>query len=212
MNDERARYFREISGAFLRRRGAPFFLSPKDLALVEAWEKEGVPLAAVLEGIDKAFERRPGGTRLRGKILSLAFCQAAVRRSFDQHRERGTGGRRPPAASGLAAKTARAAAAVDEFLALPGGVPEFLKEVFLEARRELAGPAPAGERLESLDERVDALLAGASAPADREAAEREVRLGHGGLPAAERAAAAATLLVKTLRRKFRVPYLSLFYY
>ena len=37
------RYFQEIARHFLARRGAPFFLSAKDLALVEAWERPESP-------------------------------------------------------------------------------------------------------------------------------------------------------------------------
>lgn len=211
MSDERARYFQETSRAFLARRGAPFFLSPRDLALVERWETDGIPLDVVLEGIEKAFEQRSGRSGPRGKVVSLGFCEAAVRRAFGQHRDRKVGGRRPPSAA-LAGKRARIAEAVDDFLALPGGGPGFLADVFLEARRALEHPGAAAETLEALDSRVDVLLVRAATPADRNAAEGEVGTGHRGLPPAERAAAAETLLLKSLRRKWRVPYLSPFYY
>jgi hypothetical protein len=212
MSDARARYFQEISRAFLARRGAPFFLSPKDLALIERWEKAGFPLAVVLEGIERAFERRAGRTGLRGKVLALSFCEAAVRRAFDEHRDRKIGGRRPPASAGLPGKRSRVAAAVEEFLSHAEGESAFLRDVFLEARRALENPDAPAEALEPLDGRVDAFLLEASTPSDRDEADREVRLHHRGLPPAERAAVVETLLLKRLRQKYRVPYLSPFYY
>jgi hypothetical protein len=212
VNDDRARYFQEISRAFLAHRGAPFFLSPKDLALVETWEKAGVPLDVVLEGLDRSFEKRPGRPIVRDKVLSLSFCEKAVRRAFEQHRDRKVGGRRPPASVVSSGKRARALAAVEDFLSRPEDEVAFLREIFLEARRELQRPEADDEALESLDKRVEALLLGASTPADREEVAREVRLGHRGLPADERPAAVETFLLKRLRERYRVPYVSLFYY
>ena len=98
---ERDRYFQEISRAFLARRGVPFFLSPKDLELIASWEEAGVPLAVVLEGIDRAFAPLPEGKRPRGKVLTMAYCQNQVRKLHDLRRDRRVGnpGRPPPAAN-----------------------------------------------------------------------------------------------------------------
>ena len=54
---DQSEYYRRIAKEFLQRRGAPFFLSPRDMAVIAGWEARRVPLAAVLEGIDRAFER-----------------------------------------------------------------------------------------------------------------------------------------------------------
>ena len=72
-------YFTEIEEHFQRVRGASLFLlSPLDWALVESWKNAGVPLEAVLRGIDAAFEKwraRKSKTQL---VNSLAFCAQAV--------------------------------------------------------------------------------------------------------------------------------------
>lgn len=39
------------------RRGAEHVLSPRDFAMARAWHAAGVPLASVLTGLDRAFER-----------------------------------------------------------------------------------------------------------------------------------------------------------
>jgi len=74
-------YFTEIEDHFRRARGTGLFvISPLDWALIEAWKNGGVPLEAVLRGIDAAFERwRTRRSRARTqKINSLAFCAQAV--------------------------------------------------------------------------------------------------------------------------------------
>jgi hypothetical protein len=72
-------YFTEIEEHFQRARGTSLFLlSPLDWALVESWKNSGVPLEAVLRGIDSAFEKwRAKRTRTQ-MVNSLAFCAQAV--------------------------------------------------------------------------------------------------------------------------------------
>jgi hypothetical protein len=73
-------YFTEIEEHFWRKRGAHLLVSPLDWAIVETWQKAGIPLNAVLKGIDRAFEswgrsRRAAGGR---QLKSLAYCVDAV--------------------------------------------------------------------------------------------------------------------------------------
>jgi len=72
-------YFTEIEEHFQRARGTSLFLlSPLDWALVESWKNSGVPLEAVLRGIDAAFEKWRGRKVKTQKVNSLAFCAQAV--------------------------------------------------------------------------------------------------------------------------------------
>ena len=72
-------YFTEIEDHFQRARGtALFLLSPLDWALIESWKNAGVPLEAVLRGIDSAFEKWRGRKSKTQKVNSLAFCAQAV--------------------------------------------------------------------------------------------------------------------------------------
>jgi hypothetical protein len=50
-------YFTEIEEHFQRRRGSLLLLSTLDWALVDSWRESGVPLPAVLRGIDAAFDK-----------------------------------------------------------------------------------------------------------------------------------------------------------
>jgi len=74
-------YFTEIEEHFQRARGTGLFLlSPLDWALIESWKNSGVPLEAVLRGIDMAFEKwraRPPRARFQ-MINSVAYCAQAV--------------------------------------------------------------------------------------------------------------------------------------
>jgi hypothetical protein len=74
-------YLETIEEHFQRARGTGFFrLSPVDWALVEAWQQAGIPLEAVLRGIDHAFEnwhKRPMRARTQ-KVNSIAYCSQAI--------------------------------------------------------------------------------------------------------------------------------------
>ncbi len=72
-------YFTEIEEYFWKKRGAHLLVSPLDWAIMETWQKAGVPLEAVLKGIDSAFESYGRSRRGGGKPLkSLAYCTDAV--------------------------------------------------------------------------------------------------------------------------------------
>jgi hypothetical protein len=84
-------YFTEIEEHFLRRRGGGLLLTTLDWALIETWKDAGVPLEAVLRGIDTAFDRydqRPSKTR---KINSLAWCSQAVLSAAEDMKEAAVG-------------------------------------------------------------------------------------------------------------------------
>jgi hypothetical protein len=84
-------YFTEIEERFLRRRGGGLLLSTLDWALIETWKDAGVPLEAVLRGIDAAFDRyeqRPSKTQ---KVNSLAYCSQAVLAAAEDMKEAAVG-------------------------------------------------------------------------------------------------------------------------
>ena len=88
-------YFTEIEERFLQRRGSLLLLSTLDWALIEAWREAGLPLAAVLRGIDSAFDKhdarkQKAKTSLR-KVNSLAWCAQEVMAAAEQMVEAATG-------------------------------------------------------------------------------------------------------------------------
>jgi hypothetical protein len=72
-------YFTEAEEHFQRARGTGLFLlSPLDWALIEGWKNAGVPLEAVLRGIDEAFVRWRGKKSKTRMVNSLAYCAQEV--------------------------------------------------------------------------------------------------------------------------------------
>lgn len=72
-------YFTEIEEHFQRARGTGLFLlSPIDWALIETWKNEGIPLEAVLRGIDTAFEKWHAKKKKVQAVNSLSYCAQAV--------------------------------------------------------------------------------------------------------------------------------------
>jgi len=93
-------YFTEIEEYFWKKRGAHLLVSPLDWAIMEAWQKAGVPLEAVLKGIDRAFESYGRSRRTAGKPLkSLAYCTDAVLEAAEEQLE-AAAGKAPTSARG----------------------------------------------------------------------------------------------------------------
>jgi len=86
-------YFTEIEEYFWRKRGAHLLVSPVDWAILETWQKAGIPLDAVLRGIDRAFESYGRSRRgAAGKPLkSLAYCVDAVVEAASEAQETAAG-------------------------------------------------------------------------------------------------------------------------
>jgi hypothetical protein len=84
-------YFTEIEEHFQRRWGAPLLLSHLDWTLMETWKDAGIPLEAVLRGIDITFEhyqRRPSKTK---KVNGLGFCAQEVLAAAEDMKEAAVG-------------------------------------------------------------------------------------------------------------------------
>jgi hypothetical protein len=88
-------YFSEIEERFSQRRGAVLLLSTLDWALIETWREAGVPLQAVLRGIDTAFDKYEArAAKARGrmsKVNGLAWCSQAVMEAAEEMVEAATG-------------------------------------------------------------------------------------------------------------------------
>jgi hypothetical protein len=92
-------YFTEIETRFQQRRGTLLLLSTLDWALIETWREAGVPLEAVLQGIDDAFDKYDQRTqkaagRLR-KVNGLAWCAQAVMTATESMRDAAVGAAKP---------------------------------------------------------------------------------------------------------------------
>jgi hypothetical protein len=87
-------YFTEIEEHFQKCFGGALLLSTVDWALIEVWKDAGIPLEAVLRGIDvtnEHYDRRPSKTR---KVNSLGFCAQEVLAAAEEMKEAAVGSER----------------------------------------------------------------------------------------------------------------------
>jgi hypothetical protein len=86
-------YFTEIEEYFWQKRGAHLLVSPIDWAIVETWQKAGIPLSAVLKGIYRAFESYARSKRAAGgrQLKSLSYCVDAVLEAAEEEKETAAG-------------------------------------------------------------------------------------------------------------------------
>ena len=91
-------YFTEIEERFQQRRGSLLMLSTLDWALIETWREAGIPLEAVLRGIDNAFDKYDAkALRLSSKsrkVNGLAWCAQSVMEAVEQAMEASIGAAR----------------------------------------------------------------------------------------------------------------------
>jgi len=167
-------YFTEIEERFQQRRGSILLLSTLDWALIETWREAGIPLEAVLRGIDAAFdkyEQRQKRGRMR-RINGLAWCAQAVMEAAVELSEASAGSASAAASTGetgfehqrVAAHLESAAAALDAATAAPeacAATASRLRELASTLRSPEHEAAPAAElesgNLESLERSLTVL-------------------------------------------------------
>jgi nitrogen fixation protein FixH len=85
-------YFTEVEEHFQRRRGGPLIGSPLDWDQILIWMKAGIPLEAVLRGIDSAFDKYDQRKSKRHeKINSILWCAQAVLTAAEEMKEAAVG-------------------------------------------------------------------------------------------------------------------------
>jgi hypothetical protein len=85
-------YFTEVEEHFQRRRGGPLIGSPLDWDQILIWLKAGIPLEAVLRGIDSAFDKYDQRKSKRHeKINSILWCAQAVLSAAEEMKEAAVG-------------------------------------------------------------------------------------------------------------------------
>jgi hypothetical protein len=232
-------YFTEIEEYFWRKRGAHLLVSPLDWAIVETWQKAGIPLPAVLKGIDRAFESWARSRRATGgrQLKSLAYCVDAVLDAAAEAQEAAAGAGPQPDSPKPSAEPfsrdelrryferncARLRAAAEKQRAARGALASRLEET----ANRLADllplvDAPAAIDLEDLERRLtireEKLAAALSADADEESLlaihremDRSLAPYRRKMSAEQLAQLERQYIQKRLFERFQVPRLSLFY-
>ncbi|HYR46659.1 MAG TPA: hypothetical protein VER78_06605 [Thermoanaerobaculia bacterium] len=214
---EDRQYYAAAEAAFIRRRGTPFLLSPRDFALVKQWRALGVPIEAVDRGIDEAFARREERGAV-GRVNSLAYCRDAVLETWERRSEtavgRGTGRAAPAIAIGPTLE--ELARRVRDVLKRRPELSEPLESA-LRSLEKLRNSGRKAEEVEASLARLDKRLAGAlfdALPAEEKGsldAEVEKMLGRARVRLDEEAAVrtAKALRRRLLRQALELPRLSL---
>ncbi len=224
-------YFTEIEDRFQQRRGALLLLSTLDWALIETWQEAGIPLEAVLRGIDAAFDKyeaRQKRARMR-RINGLAWCAQAVMEAAEEMKEAAVGtasGAEQQPDSGfeherVAAHLEAAAGALDHATVAPDACRATAARL-RELATELRSPVSTNIDLESLERSLtvleeklfaaltsaapEDLLVGLKEHASRELAPYRSRMGTVQLRQVEHQFVHKQLLVH-----YALPRLSLFY-
>jgi hypothetical protein len=211
-------YFTEVEEHFQRARGTGLFLlSPIDWALIETWKNAGIPLEAVMRGIDVAFEKwrgRPARARIH-MVNSLAYCTQAVAAEAQAMANGATNTR----------KEAKAPFAVDDvknFLARNAATLKTAGHEDLATSLEALDLAALYSDLEQLEQRLTAieekliarLRAAASEEAlfeARRALDRDLKPYRGKMTADQLAMLEKQFLERRLLESACLPRLSLFY-
>jgi hypothetical protein len=228
-------YFTEIEEHFQLRWGGILRLSPLDWALIEVWKDAGVPLEAVLRGIDTTFEhyeKRP----FKRKVNGLGFCAQEVLNAAEEMKEAAVGAasqrEKNKPESGfepfkIGAFLKRNASGL-EAATLPEGSGVSGKALAAETAAtllRLAAEVESGKiplrledlerRLAVLEEKLFAVLLAATPDeqivAVRAEADRELSPYRSKMPAAQIQQLQKQYLHKKLLEKYKLPRLSLFY-
>jgi hypothetical protein len=226
-------YFTEIEEQFQRRRGGLLLLSTLDWALIETWKDAGIPLEAVLRGIDGAFERYEKRPSSR-KVNSLAYCAQEVLAAAEEMKEAAVGassGDKPAATpAGFQSADIMAFLRRNADLLLTAKLPEreglsgptaarttatTLRELAAEIERNSPRLEDLERRLTVLEEKLFAVLLAATPDEDivavRAQADRELSPYRSKMPAAQIDQLQKQYLHKRLLEKYGLPRLSLFY-
>lgn len=214
-------YFTETEEHFQRARGTGLFLlSPLDWALIENWKNAGVPLEAVLKGIDDAFEKWRSRKQKRRLVNSVAYCTQAVMEAAQ----------RSPSRAERGAQNARAPFAAEELRSYLSGAAESvrrnpeqafqfisssLENLALEAEAYLNNLEDLESRLTALEEKLVSTVRMLQSDEElyglRETLNRELKPYRGKMTADQLSMLESRYLATALLERARMPRLSLFY-
>lgn len=220
-------YFTEIEERFQQRRGSLLLLSTLDWALIETWREAGIPLDAVLRGIDAAFDKyeaRQKRGRMR-RVNGLAWCAQAVMEAAEELHEAAAGtapatitqesGFEPERVAAhleSAAKELEAAAIATESCGIAAAR---LRELAAQVRLEKPDLETLERTLTVLEEKLFAALT-TDAPEDllvalKEQAARELAPYRSRMGAVQLRQVERQFVHKRLLEHYQLPRLSLFY-
>jgi hypothetical protein len=214
-------YFTEIEEHFQRRRGSLLMLSTLDWALIETWRDAGIPLEAVLRGIDDAFDKHDAKKRSARtrKINGLAWTAQAVLQAAEAAAEAATGTHVPKREQESGFEPSRVAAwllqnaeAVEQ---ADAATAQRLRELAAEIEQQPIRLEDLDRSLTVLEEKLFAAILASAPEAElvslRAQADRELAPYRSKMQAVQIRQVQQQFLQKRLLDARRIPRLSLFY-
>ncbi|HTP33652.1 MAG TPA: hypothetical protein VMJ75_15845 [Candidatus Acidoferrales bacterium] len=207
-------YFTEIEEHFQRARGTGLFLlSPLDWALIESWNEAGVPLEAVLRGIDDAFEKWRGRKVKTQMVNSLAFCAQAV--LMEAQVMAGTAQPRPEPKAPFPLEDLRKYLGANAEAVPYAEIAESLRRLAARVEEHYQNLEALEQRLTVLEEKMMALARANQTEeqllAARQELDRQLRPYRGKMTADQLAMLEKQYLERNLLEQAKLPRLSLFY-
>jgi hypothetical protein len=224
-------YFRVIEEHFLQKRGNPMLLSPKEWVLIREWYEGSIPAEVVIRGIDRAFEKKKDPDN---EITSLVYCKRIIKSEYKRYLKSQEGAdtspvskEPPPAdieqfleklATALAQSETKATEAGNEGLAAMFKLRESeLRNQILDPFR--ANPAMDRQRVEEqltgIEKNMEQLLLQMVPATDldryKEDSMRELKQFEEKLEFGVYQEMLRRSLIKTIRKQYNIPRLSLFY-
>jgi hypothetical protein len=210
--DRRSGYYQTIEKFFIDLRGAPFFLSSRELDIISKWEEQGIPLRIVLEGIKGSFEQRGNRGGKRRRPYNLDYCHSFVMRAFHLHQDRRVGRKKSNVLQGEKEKKTKILLEVERFLA---DIPEELqplKPIYARLHTKLSDGEVTEEELEKAEEIIERLIKENLPAAQADAITAEIRSEFGRISGAKFDQIFRVKALKAEREKYKIPHVSPFYY
>jgi len=208
-SSDQIRYYQTISHFLFNLRGAPFILSAREINIIEEWEGEHIPLDTVLEGIKSAYETFRSDRRYR-KIFTLNFCNRFVFRAFSQYKERRVGKKSEGKTDNEKIEMIRSE--IKRFINHISKEVLYLREIYLKILDDLSLENIDEEALEQRDEQIDRLLLAHLKKSDRDKHRKDSTGKHQAAQESEKNHIANRRYIKSVREKYKIPYVSIFYY
>lgn len=207
---ERSSYFQSIARHFFKMRGAPFFLSSSELDCIARWEQKKIPLYVVLEGITRSFENSKEKAVRRSKILSIGYCDLHVLKAFEQHRERKVGHRKNFMEQDERRK--RIKMEIRRFLETLSPRVIYLKEKYSQAYKMISRKKFNEEEYERIEGEIEELLLENALEREKNMVKKKILAEYTFRDEEEFMKMFRIKLVKVLRDKYKIPYISFYYY
>ena len=209
-------YYTEIEEHFQRARGTGLFLlSPLDWALIESWNNAGVPLEAVLRGIDAAFEKWRARKVKTQMVNSLAFCAQAVLTEAQQMAGLVEGQPKKEQAAPFPLEALRDYLRANAEAVPYAEIAASLRGLVEEVEQHYRHLEALEQRLTVLEEKMMALARAAQTEEQlltaRQELDRQLRPYRGKMTAEQLAMLEKQYLERNLLERSRLPRLSLFY-